>query len=290
MLINEEKKFAVIGSPIEHSFSPDIHLPVLRQFCRKVSYEKVRVEPNELSDWISRVRREKVNGFNITMPHKRAVIPFLDEVQLDAQIFQAVNTVVNREGKLYGYNTDGKGLSLSLKRKSFEFKNSKILLFGAGDVAGTIALQAAIEGARQIVILGRTPIKAKKICEKVRKYYPKTPVCYGGLDEKEKFIKTTDIFINATPLGMKGFAVDFRDLSFLQKNSKEILVCDLIYNPPETSLLEESRKNGFKTLNGLGMLIYQGLLADQLFLNVEFNIEMMYHTVANVLEGKVNPL
>lgn len=290
MLINEEKKFAVIGSPIEHSFSPDIHLPVLQQLCKEVSYEKILVEPNELSDWISWVRREKVNGFNITMPHKRAVIPFLDEVQPDAQIFQAVNTVVNREGKLYGYNTDGKGLSLSLKRKSFEFKNSKILLFGAGDVAGTIALQAAIEGARQIVILGRTPIKAKKICEKVRKYYPKTPVCYGSLDEKEMFIKTTDIFINATPLGMKGFAVDFRDLSFLQKNSKEILVCDLIYNPPETSLLEESRKNGLKTLNGLGMLIYQGLLADQLFLNVEFNIEMMYHTVANVLEGKVNPL
>ncbi|MDD4583809.1 MAG: shikimate dehydrogenase [Eubacteriales bacterium] len=283
----ERMRFAVVGDPIEHSLSPEVHLPVLCQFCKDVSYEKVHVKLSELDEWIDRVRRDEIDGFNVTMPLKSAIIPLLDRIEGDAGIFQSVNTVVNKNGRLYGYNTDGEGFSLSLLDKGFKLKDSNILLLGGGGAARTIALKAALEGAGQIIILGRTVCKVLEICSEVRKCNKKVKIRYGNLEDIVDHAKATHILINATPLGMTGVPDDFEQLEFLNKLPHEVLVMDLVYEPPATRLLIRAKDQGLNTLNGLEMLIYQGILADRLFLNMDLDLSSLHKSIIKRLEGKV---
>lgn len=286
----ERMRFAVIGDPIEHSLSPEVHLPVLCQFCKDVSYEKAHVKLSELDVWIDRARRDKIDGFNVTMPLKSAIIPLLDRIEGDAGVFQSVNTVVNKNGRLYGYNTDGEGFSLSLLDNGFKLKDSNILLLGGGGVARTIALKAALEGAGQIIILGRTVGKILEICSEVRKYNKEIKIRYGNLEDIEDMVdhvKSTHILINATPLGMTGVSDDFEHLDFLNILPQEALVMDLVYDPPVTRFLIRAKNQGLNTLNGLGMLIYQGILADRLFLNMDLDLSSLHKSIIKRLEGKV---
>ena len=289
-------KFAVIGDPIEHSRSPEMHLPVLQKSDPAAIYEKVLVKKGELAAWIDRVKAEQYGGFNITMPHKADILPFLDGIDREAELFRSVNTVVNRNGKLYGYNTDAGGFLLSLTESGEGLKGRKILLLGAGGAARTIALKALLEGAKAITILTRRPEQTEILCTELREMAARssptgrdTAIKGGALQDITQYAEESpDIVVNATPLGMTGTETTFQDLSFLKKLPENTLVYDLIYDPAETALLAEAKRRGHRTQNGLKMLQYQALLADRLFLDRETDTETMRLTnITNSLERAV---
>lgn len=279
-------KLAVIGSPIEHSLSPLVHSAILNSIDVPYSYDKIKVDKGGLSEFIDYAVENDIDGFNLTMPHKEDIIPFLAEIDKEAEAFSSVNTVCIREGKLYGHNTDAMGYRKSLEKCGHSFKNSNIVLLGAGGVVKTLAMAAAIDGARSITILNRTQSKAEEICNKLRTY--DSTVNYGGFSksEIEWYCEKADILINATPLGMSGVDADFGDLSFIEVLPKSALVSDLIYNPEMTRFLKTAEKNGNKTLNGLGMLIYQAIFADEYYLDMKLKVDEIYPIVKRAYEMK----
>ncbi|MGI6731620.1 MAG: shikimate dehydrogenase [Anaerovoracaceae bacterium] len=283
-------QFAVIGDPIEHSLSPVIHKPVLSQFYDHFNYSRVLIKKGRLEEWIYKVKKEKIKGFNITMPHKVDIIPFLDEIDYEAGIYNSVNTVVNEEGRLLGYNTDGRGFALALETRGYHFKDSNILILGAGGVAATLTLKAVIEKAKSVTLLARNPEKAEALIEQANNQSrdaENPTILQADRMEPEKLCKyaaTADIVINATPLGMKGISSDFEDFRFLDNLHKDSLLCDLIYNPEKTTLLQEGESRGLRTMGGLDMLINQGILADELFINKKFDYQKMYDLVKEYLQ------
>ncbi len=254
----------VIGDPIGHSKSPIIHGTALEELALPHTYRKVRVEKGHLADYIRDAKQSNILGFNITMPHKLDIIPYLDFMDSDAQRFNSVNTVHIKDGKLYGYNTDGRGFSYAMNNIGYYAANKNIVILGAGGVVSTIALKMEDEGASKISILNRTLSSAENIAKSLTGINAYTYTLTS--ENLRNAVKDCDILINGTPLGMEGVEHDFEDLTFLNDLKADALVYDLIYNPEETSLLKSAKNLGFATLNGMGMLIYQGLLADEIFL------------------------
>lgn len=276
---------AVIGDPIAHSLSPVVHGAALDALKIPHSYQKIQVKKGELPEFLAYVKEKKIDGFNLTMPHKEDILPYLTEIDAAAKRFGAVNTVRVKEGKLYGYNTDAEGYALALNHAGYRFKDSRVLILGAGGVVRTLALQAAYQGAREIRILNRTVIKAEEICDMVRAKVPVVISAGGvGIQELCKACDTSDIFIHATPLGMQGTDYDFEDLSFLEHLHEGALVSDLIYRPDTTKLLAKAKSLSLATLNGLGMLIYQALLADKIYLGDAFDMHPIYQMVAKKIK------
>ncbi len=258
---------AVIGDPIAHSLSPVIHTTVLEELGIDYTYEKIRIAKGGLPPFLVSDGCFSMKGFNLTMPHKQDVMPHLDFIDRDAQVFDAVNTVKVEGKRLLGYNTDGMGCLRAIEGKGFKCKGKNIVIFGAGGVVSTVALKMALEKASSIVVLNRTLKTAEALAENVLKRTGKK-VTTGELtpDQMTKYCEGCDILINGTPLGMEGIDRDFEDFSFLEVLRPDALVHDLIYKPEMTTLLLRADALGLDTLNGLGMLIYQGLLADEIFL------------------------
>ena len=260
----------VIGDPIGHSKSPIIHETVLQDLGHDYEYRKVNVKKGDLETYLDEAKRLGVCGFNITMPHKKDIMAFLDYTDTEALLFDSVNTVRVKDGKLFGYNTDGQGFVQAIYDLDCEVNGKNVVILGAGGVASTIALKCEIGGAKKITILNRTISAAQTIAQKLRRCLTFT----GSLtpDDINSAMPDCDILVNATPLGMCGVENNFEDFSFLDKLKSDALVYDLIYNPEETLLLSEAKKRGFKTLNGLNMLIYQGLYADKIFLEKDLDL------------------
>ena len=272
-------KLAVIGDPIEHSLSPEVHGAALDFLGIEYEYEKVRVAQGGLLEFIDYAKKSGINGFNLTMPHKVDILPFLDEIDEEADAFSSVNTVHIRDGKLCGYSTDALGYRLSLEMIGYGFKHSRVVILGAGGVVRTLALAAARDGAESITILNRTAEKAEIICNEISGVCGNVKSGGFSFDEIAEQSENADILINATPLGMSGCNGKFDNLGFLDCVDETALVSDLIYNPSETEFLYRARRNGNKTLNGLGMLIYQALASDEVYLGRKIDIHSAYDAV-----------
>lgn len=258
----------VVGDPIDHSKSPVIHETVLEGLGLDYEYRKVRIEKGHLDEYLNEVHKRHIDGFNLTMPHKQDILPYLDFIDEEALIFDAVNTVKVKDGRLLGYNTDGRGCVWAIEEKGYTCKDKNIVIFGAGGVVSTVALKMVLEKASSITVLNRTLASAETLAKNV---FERTGVKINTgeltLQNMKAAMTDCDILINGTPLGMEGIDSDFEDFSFFDELKCGALVYDLIYNPPMTTLLMESKRRGFKVTNGFGMLIYQGLLADELFLD-----------------------
>ncbi|MDR1885353.1 MAG: shikimate dehydrogenase [Synergistaceae bacterium] len=275
---------AVIGDPITHTLSPVIHMAVFGAMDVSGWYRAVRVPAGELRAFVEMARGSGMRGFNVTIPHKSCIIPLLDETEEGAKLCGAVNTVVIKDGRLSGFNTDMGGLLSSLVSIGFGYAGRNITILGAGGAARGAAFKAALEGAESVAILGRRPEKAHEIASGIRavsscRVYP------GEMSHREMSHAAgeSDILINATPLGMSGAGSDFESLEFLRSLPRGALVCDLVYRPAETNLLRASRDLGYETQNGLGMLIHQALLADELFLERRLDMPALY----KIVEGKI---
>ncbi|MFC7393277.1 shikimate dehydrogenase [Scopulibacillus cellulosilyticus] len=251
--------YAVIGDPIEHSLSPAMHHFWYETYNMDHHYHAFRVKPDNLKDAVRGMKAIGVKGFNITIPHKINIIPLLDSVDDEAQMLGAVNTVVNRGGKLYGYNTDGLGFLLSLKEEVPEIleQNPKVLIIGAGGAARAVGLTLAKHvKLQQLDITNRTMEKARQLSEECTDL---TNTRVLSLQEAKDTLPDYDLIINGTSVGLAPH-IDQMPMDITPSERKQVFA-DLIYRPLKTKWLREAEAQGHIILNGLPMLIYQGALA-----------------------------
>ncbi|MGL4208185.1 MAG: shikimate dehydrogenase family protein, partial [Candidatus Adiutrix sp.] len=215
------------------------------------------------------------------------IMPLIDEIDPEALGAGAVNTVLRQGTQLRGYNTDMEGFALALGDKGRFFSGQRILFLGAGGAASALAFKAAKSNAAQVSILARKKENAQKITQQLSPFKTvKTVVGEMNLEEISQFAKSCDILINCTPLGMEGIGDDFTSFNFIDNLPPHALVADLIYKPPQTRLLQVAKKRGLAILNGLSMLIYQAILADELFLNQKLDKQKLYDFVAKNINLK----
>ena len=249
------KQYLVIGNPIKHSLSPQLHNYWFKENNIDAVYNKKQLKENEIKEIISDVKNEKIHGINVTVPFKKSVIPFLDWLTPLADETQSVNTIFKKDSKIIGDNTDIGGFEQSLKHINYKVKNKKIFILGAGGVVPSIILALKKSGASEIYLSNRTKEKA----EVLKKIYSDLVIVDWG--ECINF----DMVINATSLGLKN--EDQIKLDFSQNGSNKLFY-DLIYNPEKTNFLLTGEKLGNKTENGKMMFIYQAQLAFKIWHNV----------------------
>ena len=274
MAINGETGVcAVIGDPVEHSLSPVMHNAAFQKLGLNLVYVAFNVTRNELKEAVAGARSLGLRGLNVTMPHKKAVMRYLDETDSTAEAIGAVNTILNNQGKLVGYNTDGKGAMIALKKNGIYPEEKKMLLLGAGGAAKAIAFQAAQE-VEELVILNRTSEKATKLAELLRKKFGKK-VKGGALSAEvlKEEMKTADILVNATPVGMHP-DVNLSPVP-LDLLRRDLCVMDIIYNPLETKLVKDAKAVGAKVVLGLEMLLYQGAVSFEIWTNCSAPVDVM---------------
>ncbi|MBR4950109.1 MAG: shikimate dehydrogenase [Clostridia bacterium] len=259
-------KLGLIGNPLGHSVSPQIHNLICKSLNMECQYEKTQLEESEIENYVSYIKQNNFAGFNITIPYKQKIMEHLDFVDSFAKKCNAVNTVCCKDNKLYGYNTDGEGFYLSLKNLNLPVEDKKISILGCGGAAMGIIFKLLEENCHSINIFCRDILKA----DKIKNYMPEKINVYNMNDSiLNDIIKESDILINTTPLGMKNFGSDFDNFSFI--DNFEGVLCDIVYNPIETNLLKNGKKRGLITVGGLHMLINQGILAFERFSSVELS-------------------
>jgi len=238
------KKYLVIGNPIEHSLSPKLHNYWLKKNNIDAIYDKKKLDGNELKKIISEVKEKKINGINVTVPFKKAVIPFLEELSPEAKDTQSVNTIYLQNGITVGHNTDIAGFELAIKYAKYDLTNKKIFLLGAGGVAPSIIYALRKMKVSKITISNRTKEKA----ENLKNLFKDLEIVEWG--DRIDF----DMIINATSIGLK----NENDLNFdYSANGPDKYFYDVIYNPKETLFLKRAKLFGNKTENGKMMFIYQ---------------------------------
>ena len=255
---------AVVANPIKHSISPFIHNRAFEATHTNGVYLAWEVEATDLAETVANIRRYQMFGINLSMPYKEQVIPYLDQLSEEARLIGAVNTVVNREETLIGYNTDGKGFFKSLP--SFKISGKRMVLLGAGGAAKAILAQAILDGVSQVSVFVRSGS-----IEKTRPYLEKLQNETGlkvdlfALEDVSKLqarITDSDLLVNATSVGMDGLSQPIPTSIVLPE---KLLVADVIYQPFETPFLKWARNQGNQSINGLGMLLYQAAEAFQLW-------------------------
>lgn len=255
---------AVVANPIKHSISPFIHNSAFEATGINGVYLAWEVEVSDLAETVANIRRYQMFGINLSMPYKEQVIPYLDQLSGEAHLIGAVNTVVNQEGTLIGYNTDGKGFFKSLP--SFEISGKRMTLLGAGGAAKSILTQAILDGASQISIFVRsTSMEKTKAYLETLQSETGFRVDLYALEEHsvlQERIAASDLLVNATSVGMDGKSSPVPENLLLPEN---LLVADIIYQPFETPFLQWAKSQGNVAVNGLGMLLYQAAEAFKLW-------------------------
>jgi len=242
------KKFLVIGNPIEHSLSPELHNYWIKKNNIDAIYEKQKINEDQLKQYILQVKNKKINGINVTVPFKKKIIPYLDELSIEAQSTQSVNTIYQKNNKVVGHNTDIFGFRTSIEKTGYDLKNKEVLILGAGGVVSSIIFSLIKMKVSKITISNRTKEKA----ENLKKIYKDLEIIKWG------DISNFDIIINATSLGLK--KNDSLNFNFSSISGNKFFY-DVIYNPSETNFLKIGRELGHKTLNGKLMFIFQAILA-----------------------------
>lgn len=233
-----------------------MHNEWFRYYNIDAHYHAFHIKAEDLKDAVNGFRAIGISGFNVTVPHKVSIIPFLDGIDPLAQTIGAVNTVVNEDGKLIGFNTDGSGYLKGIQSYFPTIKDKKVLIIGAGGAARAIYFSMAYEGVEQIDIANRTVQKAETLQQECP--YDVSTLAMT-IEEAESLVGQYDLIIQTTSIGMKP-KMDSQPIS-LHHLKETTFVSDIIYNPLETKFLQTARLNGAKTQNGIDMFVYQGALA-----------------------------
>lgn len=252
--------FGIIGHPVKHSLSPQMHNACINALKLNSVFIPFDVKPEKLGDAITGIRALNIKGVNVTIPHKSAVIAYLDRLDQSAVLAGAVNVIKNENGFLTGYNSDGDGLLKSLHDDlSFVADGSKIVMLGAGGAASGALPALCRAGASELLIVNRSVEKAEQLSAFMMQHYPETAIKAVSYNEDiTSCLAGADLLLNTTSLGMNAESFDCIDLALLPKNG---VVYDMIYAPPITPLLAEASRLGLRHANGLGMLAAQGELA-----------------------------
>lgn len=269
---------AVVANPIKHSISPFIHNSAFEATNTNGVYLAWEVDATELAETVANIRRYQMFGINLSMPYKEQVIPYLDQLSAEACLIGAVNTVVNREGTLIGYNTDGKGFFKSLP--SFKISRKRLVLLGAGGAAKAILAQAILDGVSQISVFVRS-----SSMEKTRPYLEKIQNATGfrvdlfaleDVQDLQDSITQADLLVNATSVGMDGSSQPIPTSIVLPE---KLMVADVIYQPFETPFLKWAKEQGNQSINGLGMLLYQAAEAFELWTGKEMPTDQIWESL-----------
>jgi len=243
-MINKVKKYLVIGNPIEHSLSPKLHNHWFNKNNIDAIYEKKQINEDDIKEIINEMRNDKIDGINVTVPFKKSVIPFIDELSSEAKEAQSVNTIYKENNKVLGHNTDTSGFELAIRGKGYNIKDKKVFILGAGGVVASIIIALRKMEAAKIILSNRTRKKA----EELKKTFSNLELVEWG--ETPEF----NMIINATSLGLN--KDDEIRLNYADMGPNKLFY-DIIYNPQQTKFLSKAKQFGNQTENGKMMFIYQ---------------------------------
>lgn len=263
--------YGIVANPIQHSFSPMMHNTAFHTLGIDDVYLAFEIAENQLQDFITSVKTINIKGFNVSMPYKFKIIQYLDELSAEAELCQAVNTVKCHDGKLIGHISDGKGFFLSCEEKNWHIKNQKVVVIGAGGAANAIIVEAALLGAKEIIVYNRSDkpyireLNDKLECSIQLK-------SLQDLKALKEDLLDTYLLIQTTNVGMNPNSDDclIPDHSYLPMGLK---VADIIYKPAQTKLLKMASDKGLDFMNGEGMILYQGAVSFEYWTNQKMPVK-----------------
>jgi shikimate dehydrogenase len=259
----------LFGYPVEHSLSPDMHNAAFAYLNLDYCYVTFPVHPDSLGDAVRGIKALSLGGINVTVPHKEKAMAFLDEINEEAQFIGAVNTIKNESGKLTGFNTDGRGFMQSLAEADIEIRKKNVLIVGTGGASRAIGFYLCKE-ASQVHLYDVDSLKAEALAKHLYGVRQNADTIDASSKNSVEFMAGMDIIINATPLGLRPGDSSPIDMSLI---NKEHIVCDLIYR--ETPLLRAAAEKGCKTMHGLGMLLWQGVIAFEIWTGIRPPADVM---------------
>ncbi len=281
------KIYGVLGYPVKHSFSPAMHNAAFKALNINAEYKLFEIKPQELNLFLGSLKEKNIAGLNVTIPYKEKVITYLDTISEDAKLIGAVNTVKVTKRGLAGFNTDGKGFLTHLSSVlGFNPRGKTIAIIGAGGSSRAISVYLSKTRPKRLGIYDLDKAKLLALLKSLRDNFKDIEIkeadSIGELD-----IKNCDLLVNATPIGMKLSDPCLVNATSIHKN---LLVYDLIYNPKETKLLKLARENGARVSNGLGMLLYQGMVSFEIWTGRKAPQEVMQKALDEALgqEGRLS--
>ena len=286
------KQVGLVGYPVSHSLSPIMQQAAFDAFHIEANYVLWETPQDQLAAKIASLRSSGMLGANITIPYKEVVVQMVDECDPFAARIGAINTIVNRDGRLYGYNTDAPGFITALKEFDaypFDCAGKKVVILGTGGAARAAAMGLLEKGIGEVVLLGRTEAHIQNIVRHLSTFsvkFHRTTHIRGalfGYPEVREFLANADLVVNATPIGLN--MDDSKLLIDVDVLPITALVMDMIFNPSFTPLLRTARAHGCQVLNGLSMLLYQGALAFELWTGRPAPIEIMQKAIGLAKEG-----
>lgn len=285
MITGYTKVYGIIGDPVAHSLSPLMQNEAFAASGLDCCYIPLRVTADDLPAAVAAVRLLGLGGVNVTIPHKERIIPCLDEVDRNAALIGAVNTIVNREGRLVGYNTDGAGFLASLRADDgFDPAGKRVVLLGAGGAARAVSFGLVQSGVSRLAIFDIIGSRAERLATDLAAIAG-CVITAGELagDMLPVALGQADLLVNATPVGMFPNTQAEPPVD-LQGLTGRPLIYDLVYNPPETRLLREAAARGCQVLGGTGMLVYQGALAFELWTGIQAPVATMRQALGKALQ------
>jgi len=273
----------LVGYPAAHSRSPWIHHEFLKQQNEQGVYRIFETPPEELASTLNSMKQLGVDGFNVTVPYKEGILPFLDKVDHYAKIIGAVNTVQHKDGQWIGYNTDGKGFVRSFKEAypRHDLKDMKVLLLGAGGAAKGIYRALVEEGTTIVDIANRSQERAQEMSQ-LQETHTKTSIL--SLREAEDKLSKYDMIVQTTSVGMT--PNDHESILSLEKIQPGAVACDIVYKPMETRFLNEAKKHGAYVLHGHGMLLYQAALSYEIWTSSVLKADLLLEKFEQQLKGE----
>ena len=280
------KSIALIGYPLKHSISPLFQQAALDYYQLAARYEIREIEPLRLEKTVDLLRHPSNLGANVTVPYKEAVLPLMDELEELASQIGAVNTIVNRDKRLIGYNTDAAAFLQALRQEGcFEPRGKQVLLLGAGGAARAIGLILIKAEVDILTIVNRTFERAQELASSLIRTKPHTKVIAlpWRIPEMEDALSHCHLVVNCTSIGMKHSPTEDESPLKTEAIPGDALVYDLVYNPVKTPLLREAKKSGARTLGGLAMLVYQGAASFELWTGKQAPLEVMFEAARKAL-------
>lgn len=277
------KIYGIFGFPLKHTLSPAMHEAAFANLGIEAGYLPFELDRAGFRRVARQLAKSLLAGFNLTVPYKEAILPYLDKVAKEAAMIGAVNTVCRKGRKFWGYNTDWEGFALALREARFRARGKSVLLLGAGGAARACVYALGQGGARRIVLMNRHQANARKMSRHFQGLF--RGIRFEVFPMRKFFLtqalRDSDLVVNATSVGLK--REDRLGLTSGMLRRRRPFVFDLIYNPPETGLLKAARKAGCRTLNGLSMLVYQGARAFEIWTGRKAPLNLMRRSLKRTL-------
>ncbi len=269
-------RLGIFGWPVAHSKSPQMHEAAAQALGIALRYERFAVQPDDLADAVREKHADGIDGYNLTVPHKQAIMALLDEVTPAASAIGAVNTVVCSEGRYVGHNTDAPGLVRSLEEAGVSVEQAEVVILGAGGAARAAVVGLAEAGAEGITVLSRRPEQSEALVSSLETHVA-CALRAAPLAEASAFFGLATLLVQATSatLGSSPGARAFADSLPMETLPARAAVVDMVYEPRQTALLERAARQGLLTVDGLGMLLHQGAIAFEMWTGFEPPIDVM---------------